>query len=57
MEEISKRVISNEERGFFKSYLNPASFLNITPDIVDSLFNVYQRNLPRKVDFVDEVER
>ena len=50
---------SNKQRGavFFKSYLNPASLLNITPEIFDSLFNAYQRNLPRKVDFVDEVER
>ena len=40
------------------SYLNPASLLNITPEIVGRLFNTYkQRDLPRKVDFVDEVER
>jgi hypothetical protein len=35
----------------------PASLLNLTPEIVDRLLNVYQRDLPRKVDFVDEVER
>jgi len=40
---------------FFAFYLNPASLLNLTPAIVDRLFNVYQRDLPRKVDFVDEV--
>jgi hypothetical protein len=39
------------------SYLNPASLLNITPEIVDRLCNAYQRDLPRKVDFVYEVER
>ena len=32
------------------------SLLNLTPEIVDGLFNGYQRNLPRKVYFVDEVE-
>ena len=41
----------------FASYLNPASLLNLTHEIVDRLFNVYQRDLPRKVDFVDGVER
>ena len=56
MAEISKRVVSNEER-FLPSYLNPASLLNLTPEIVDRLFNAYQRDLPRKVDCVDEVER
>ena len=39
------------------SYLNPASLLNTTPEIVDRLCNAYQRDLPRKVDFVYEVER
>ena len=39
------------------SHLNPASLLNLTPEIVDILFNAYQTYLPRKVDFVDEVER
>ena len=40
------------------SYNNPASLLNLTRGIVvDILFNAYQRDLPRKVDFVDEVER
>jgi len=38
------------------SYLNPASLLNITPEIVARLFNAYQTELPRKFDFVDEVE-
>jgi hypothetical protein len=41
----------------FASYLNPASLLNLTHEIVDRLFNAYQRDLPRKVDFVDGVER
>jgi hypothetical protein len=39
------------------SYNNPASLLNLTPVIVDRLFNAYQRDLPRKVDFVDGIER
>ena len=39
------------------SYLNPASLLNLTPEIVDRLFNAYQTDLLRKVDFVDEVGR
>ena len=39
------------------SYLNPASLLNLTPEIVDRLFNAYQTDLARKVEFVDEVER
>jgi hypothetical protein len=38
-------------------YNKPASLLNLTPEIVDRLLNAYQRDLPRKVDFVDEVER
>ena len=38
------------------SYLNPASPLNLTPEIVDRLFNAYQTDLPRKIYFVDEVE-
>jgi hypothetical protein len=38
------------------SYLNPASPLNLTPEIVDRLFNAYQTGLPRKIYFVDEVE-
>jgi hypothetical protein len=53
--EKSKRVVSNEER-FLASYLNPASLLNLTPEIVDRLFNAYQTDLPRKVDFVDAFE-
>jgi hypothetical protein len=56
VEEISKRVLSNEKR-FFPSYLNPARLLNLTPEIVDRLCNAYQTDLQRKVDFVDEVER
>jgi hypothetical protein len=44
-----KQVVSNEERFFLcASYLNPASLLNITPEIVDRLCNAYQRDLPRK---------
>ena len=43
-----------EYHGFI---INTVSFLNITPEIVDGLFNAYQTELPRKVDFVDEVER
>ena len=31
--------------------------INLTPEIADRLFNAYQRDLPRKVDFVDGVER
>ena len=38
------------------SYLNPTSLLNVTPEIVDTLFNFYMTDLPRKVDFVDEVK-
>ena len=38
-------------------YNKPASLLNLTPEIVDRLFNTYQRDLPRKVDYMDEVER
>jgi hypothetical protein len=39
-------------------YNNPASLQkNLTPDIVDRLFNTYQRDLPRQVDYMDEVER
>ena len=34
-----------------------ASLLNITPEIVDRFFDAYQTNLPRKVDFVNDVER
>ena len=50
VEQISKRVVSNEEHFFFASYLNPAS-LNLTPEILDRLFNAYQTELPKKVDF------
>jgi len=52
VEEISKRVVSNVEL-----FLSPASPLDLTPEIVDRLFNAYQTGLPRKVDFVDEAER
>ena len=41
----------------FASHLTLASLLNLTHEIVDRLFNAYQRDLPRKVDFVDGVER
>ena len=37
-------------------YLNPASLLNLTSEIGDRLFNAYQTDLPRKVDFVDGTE-
>ena len=43
--------------GVGASYNNPASLLYLTPEIVDRLFNAYQRDLLRKVHFVDEVER
>ena len=41
------------------SYLSPVGLLNlnVTPEIVYRLFNVYQTDLPRKVDFEDEAER
>jgi hypothetical protein len=39
-------------------YNSPASLeKNLTPQIVDRLFNTYQRDLPRQVDYMDEVER
>ena len=50
MEEISKRVVSNGERFLVSS-------LNLTLEIVDRLFNAYQTDLPRKVDFVGGIER
>jgi hypothetical protein len=53
VEEISKRIVSNEER-FFAPYLNPASLLNLTPEIVDRLCNAYPSYIQRKV---NEVER
>ena len=56
MEEISKRVVRNEER-FLASCLNPVNLINLKPETVDKLVNAYQRDLPRKVEFVDEVER
>jgi hypothetical protein len=44
-----------EEEAF---YNRPASLeKNLTPQIVDRLFNTYQRDLPRQVDYMDEVER
>ena len=55
MEQISKRVVSNEER-VLASYLNPASLINLTTQIVDRLFNAYQTDLPRKVDVVNGFE-
>ena len=42
---------------FFPSYLDPASLLSITPEIVDKLFNAYQTELSRKGYFVDEIKR
>jgi hypothetical protein len=50
VEEISKRVVSNGERFLVSS-------LNLTLEIVDRLFNAYQTDLPRKVDFVGGIER
>jgi hypothetical protein len=44
---------SSKQRGvFLSSYLNPANLLNVTPEIVDRLLNVYQRDLPRKVEYL-----
>jgi hypothetical protein len=48
--------ISKQGAFILASYLNPASLLTLTPEIVDRLFYVYQTDLPRKVDSVDEVE-
>ena len=56
MEEISKRVVSNDERPL-ASYLIPVNLLNPTPEIVDRMSNAYQTDLPRKLYFVDKVER
>ena len=38
------------------SYLNPTSLLNLTSEIIDRFSNAYQTDLPRQVDFVNEVE-
>jgi hypothetical protein len=47
-----------KEAGGRAFYNNPASLLkNLTPEIVDRLLNTYQRDLPRKVDYMDEIER
>ena len=44
---------SSKQRGvFLSSYLNPANLLNVTPEIVDRLLNAYQRDLPRKVEYL-----
>jgi hypothetical protein len=50
--------VSSKQRGAFylASYLNHASRLNITHEKADRLFNAYQTDLSRKIDFVDEVE-
>ena len=56
VEKIPKRVVSNKG-SFLTFYLNPASLLNLTPEIVDRLFNAYQTDLRRKIDFVDGFER
>ena len=59
LKEISKRIVNNEERvslvggGVFTTTLQVLSTLYLK---VDRLFNAYQRDLPRNVDFVDEVE-
>ena len=52
VEEISKRVVSNEWR--FQDILSKPC--KSTTKIVDRLFNVYQTDIPWKVDFVDEAE-
>jgi hypothetical protein len=54
VEEISKRVVSNDER-FLASYLNPASLLNIASEIIDRLLMPVRQILQRKVDCMDEV--
>ena len=41
VKEISNLIVSNEKRFFLASYENPASLLNLTPDIIDRLFNAY----------------
>jgi hypothetical protein len=44
---------SSKQRGvFLASYLSPANLLNVTPEIVDRLLNAYQRDLPRKVEYL-----
>ena len=50
---------SSKQRGAFylASYLNHASRLNITHEIADRLFNAYQTDLPRKIDFVGKAGR
>ena len=48
VEEISKRVVSNEERFFLISYLNLANLLNLTPEIIDRLFNAYQTDFAKE---------
>jgi hypothetical protein len=55
VDKISKRVVSNKG-SFLTCYLNPASLLNLTPEIVDRLFNAYQTDLRRKIDIVDGFE-
>ena len=57
-------ISSSKQRGAFfscffvvvweggASYNNPASLLYLTPEIVDRLFNAYQTDLPRKVNYV-----
>jgi hypothetical protein len=52
----SKRLMSHCCR-FLASCLNPVNLINLKPETVDKLVNAYQRDLPRKVEFVDEVER
>ena len=57
VDKISKRVVSNKG-SFLACYLNPASLLNLTPEIVDRLSNaLYQTDLQREVDFVGVLER
>ena len=57
VEQISKRIVSNEER-FFGIFSKPSKSqipVHLTPEINDRLFNVYQKDFPRKVDFVDVI--
>ena len=45
---------SSKQRGALSltSYLNLARLLKLTPEIIDRLLNAYQRDLPRKVEYL-----
>ena len=48
-------ISSSKQRGAFFSravYLSNPNLLDITPEIIDRLFNAYQTDLPRKVNYV-----